>query len=91
MDLAGTTVTTDFLCLSFHLEIMEGAINWMPGLCWVLGDTTAKSTAGRHVMPTGSVASRCPALGEVETRAVFSLISTMQMFGPHTADICMIH
>lgn len=31
-DLAGATVTTNFLCLSFHLEIMDGAVN-MCQLC----------------------------------------------------------
>lgn len=39
-DLAGTTMTT-----SFHLEVMDRAIDWAPGLCWALGDTTAGSTA----------------------------------------------
>ena len=43
--LAGMTVTTHFLCLSCHSEIVAGAVNWAPGLCWALGDAMAESTA----------------------------------------------
>lgn len=50
-DLAGTTLTTtDFLCLSFHFEIVDGATHWAPGLCWELGEATAESTA-RYLTP----------------------------------------
>lgn len=40
-DLAGTTMTTNFLYLFFHLEIMDRAISWVPDLCWALGDALA--------------------------------------------------
>lgn len=43
--LAGVTVATNFLCLSCHSEIVDGAVSWAPGLCWALGDATAESTA----------------------------------------------
>ena len=49
-DLAGTTMTTNFLCLSFHLEIVDGATNWAPGLGWAPGDAPAGRTA-RCLMP----------------------------------------
>lgn len=67
--LAGMTVTTNFLSLPCHSEIVDGAVSWAPGLCWALGDATAESTVASLVPGArGSLESRRLALGGMDSR-----------------------